>query len=160
MPELIISDNGTSFTSEEFQSFVQKNGIKHHTSAPYHPATNGLAERAVQVIKSDSRKNQKGDFDLRLANILFNYRNTPHATTPAELLMRRKPRTLLDLLHPDLSKKVEERQAKEIVEPRRQLAQGDLIYVRNLDQEINEFQRKSTEVKLSNGIVKRHLVKV
>lgn len=172
LPELIISDNGTSFTSEEFQSFVRKNGIKHRTSAPYHPATNGLAERAVQVIKSGLRKNQKGDLDLRLAKILFNYRNIPHSTTgatPAELLMGRKPRTLLDLLHPDLSKKVEERQAKEIVEPRRPerlFAQGDLIYVRNfgsgnkwIPAEICEvLGPRNYQVKLSNGrIVKRHL---
>ena len=61
LPELIFSDNGTSFISEEFQSFVKKNGIRHRTTAPYHPATNGLAERAVQVIKSGLRKNTKGD---------------------------------------------------------------------------------------------------
>ena len=34
-PELIFSENGTSFTSEEFQSFVKKNGIRHKTSAPH-----------------------------------------------------------------------------------------------------------------------------
>ena len=38
---LIVSDNAPAFTSEEFKRFVQMNGI---TSAPYHPATNGLAE--------------------------------------------------------------------------------------------------------------------
>ena len=51
--------------------------------------------------------------DLRLARLLFKYRNTPHATTgvsPSELLLGRKPRTHLDLLHPDLTKRVEERQ--------------------------------------------------
>ncbi len=52
LPELIVSDNGTSFTSEEFKTFVEKNGIKHKTTAP---ATNGLAERAVQVIKNGLR---------------------------------------------------------------------------------------------------------
>ena len=47
IPEQIVSDNGTQFVSDEFQAFVKFNGIRHITSAPYHPATNGLAERAL-----------------------------------------------------------------------------------------------------------------
>ena len=49
IPEEIVSDNGTQFVSEDFQAFIRSNGIRHITSAPYHPATNGLAERAVQT---------------------------------------------------------------------------------------------------------------
>ena len=56
LPELIVSDNGLCFTSDEFELFVQRNGIKHVTSASYHPASNGLAERAVQIIKRGLKK--------------------------------------------------------------------------------------------------------
>ena len=51
LPEIIVSDNVTTFTSAQFQEFMTRNGINHITSAPYHPATNGLAERAVQTLK-------------------------------------------------------------------------------------------------------------
>ena len=47
IPEQIVTDNGTQFTSETFEIFVKRNGIKHIKSAPYHPASNGLAERFI-----------------------------------------------------------------------------------------------------------------
>ena len=51
LPEQIVTGNATTFTSEEFQPVVKQNGIRHTTSAPGHPSTNGLAERYVQTFK-------------------------------------------------------------------------------------------------------------
>ena len=51
LPETIVTNNATGFTSQEFEAFVTKNGIKHVTSAPYHPSSNGLAKRAVEIVK-------------------------------------------------------------------------------------------------------------
>ena len=50
-PHAIVSDNATTFSSEEFQSWCREWGITHLTGAPYHPATNGAAERLVQTFK-------------------------------------------------------------------------------------------------------------
>ena len=47
LPRKIAIDNGPSFKSDEFKRFIEANGIKHVTSAPYHSSTNGLVERAV-----------------------------------------------------------------------------------------------------------------
>ena len=52
IPAQLVSNNGSQFTSEESQQFLKRNGIKHITSAPYHPASNGLAERGVGSFKS------------------------------------------------------------------------------------------------------------
>ena len=51
LPEQLVSDDGTQFTTDEFRAFVKTSGIKHVKSAPYYPAPNGIAERFVQTFK-------------------------------------------------------------------------------------------------------------
>ena len=52
LPQQLVSDNGPQFTSAEFAVFLRKNGVKHIYSSPYHPSTNGLAERFVRTLKA------------------------------------------------------------------------------------------------------------
>ena len=139
IPEIIVSDNGPCFVSEEFESFLLANGVKHITSSPYHPATNGLAERAIQILKKGLKKVTMGSLQTRLAQILMSYRITPQSTTgtsPAELLLGRQPRTRLDLLKPNTESIVENRQMKQKVAHDRKarertFAKGEKVYARN-----------------------------
>ena len=92
-----------------------EDGIRHITTAPYHPASNGLAERAVQTFKSLVEKSTGDSIDTKIARALFNYRITPQSTTgksPAELLCGRKLRSTLDLIHPDIQGRVRGKQEK------------------------------------------------
>ncbi|XP_055585260.1 uncharacterized protein K02A2.6-like [Uranotaenia lowii] len=61
IPETIVSDNGTQFTSFEFQTFCQQSGIEHIRTAPFHPQSNGLAERFVDSLKRSLKKIQSGE---------------------------------------------------------------------------------------------------
>ena len=143
IPEQIVSDNGTQFVSEEFQAFVRSNGIRHLTSAPYHPATNGLAERAVQTFKQALRSMHQSPKPVKekLAKFLIAYRNTPHSTTgvsPAQLLLGRPLRTRLDLVKPSLNHKMVNQQhqqsfraASEKGRQCRQLEVGDSVMTRD-----------------------------
>eukprot|EP00731_Ephydatia_muelleri_P025536 Em0017g619a len=111
LPDQLVSDNGPQFVSKEFQRFMKENGVQHTRCAPYHPSSNGLAERFVQTLKNALRRTKDigRTFQHRLAGFLLAYRTTPHATTnvaPCELLMNRKIRTRLDLLHPDIESRV------------------------------------------------------
>ena len=54
LPNTIVSDNGPCFTAHELEQFVKTNGVRHITTSPWHPASNGLAERAVQTVKMES----------------------------------------------------------------------------------------------------------
>ena len=100
LPHKVVSDNGLSFTSEDFRAYMSNNGIFHVTTAPYHPASNGLVERAVQTFKRGF-KATKGNTTKET----LDYRITPHTTTgvaPAQLLMNRQLRSRFDRLFLDL----------------------------------------------------------
>ena len=113
VPKVIVSDNGTPFVSQEFQEFCTLNGIKHTCVSPYHPASNGLAERAVQTLKLGLKKCTDGTLESRLYRFLLKYHNTPQGTTgssPAVLLQKRALRTRLDLIRPCGDEKVKAKQ--------------------------------------------------
>lgn len=59
LPKVLVTDNGPCFNSHEFKEFCYPNGVQHITTSPYHPASNELAERAVQTFKSGVKKMQK-----------------------------------------------------------------------------------------------------
>ena len=46
--DTIVLDNSSCFTSAQFARFCTRNNINHVTSAPFHLASNGLAEWTVQ----------------------------------------------------------------------------------------------------------------
>ena len=112
------------------------NGIKHVTSSPYHPSSNGLAEQAVQLFKQGIKLTPGNSIQEKLSKYLFKYRITM-GIAPAELLMNRRLRSKLDLVYPDVAERVGTRQLKQKLthdngNPVRNLNIGDKVYVRNL----------------------------
>ena len=90
IPEVLRSDNGPQYSSEEFSRFMRRYGVQHLTSSPRYPQSNGQAERTVQTVKRLLKKSE----DPFLA--LLSYRATPLPwcnISPAELLMGRRLRT-------------------------------------------------------------------
>ena len=139
LPRVIVTDNGSNFTSTEFEDFLTQNSIKHIKSAPLHPSSNGLAERAVQSFKTGMKKMGDGSVETKLSRFLMRYRITPHTTTgasPAELLMKRKPRCRLDLVRPSMENRVRKKQMDQKANhdkgaKLRTFQDDDKVYVKN-----------------------------
>ena len=74
-PDEIVSDNGPLFQSKEFAKFLSGLGIKHTTSSPGYPRSNGFIERHIQTVKnmlsksSNTRSFQEVLADLRTTRI-------------------------------------------------------------------------------------------
>lgn len=118
-----MSDNGPQFIASEFVDFLKQNGVRQTLVPPYHPSSNGAAERRVQILKQAFQKETervrrgapKRSLKHQLANCLFQYRNTPHSVTgvtPVELFLKRKPRTKFSVLKPNMEMHIQNQLGK------------------------------------------------
>ena len=74
LPKVFVTDNGSQFTSVKFEAFIENSGIRHLRSPPYHPSTNGLAERSILSFNRAMEKNKDGSISTRVARFLFSFR--------------------------------------------------------------------------------------
>jgi len=104
--DVVVSDNASCFTAQQFKDFLSNNGVQHITPAPYCPASNGQAERGVKVIKDLLKKlsSDKCSLKSRLAKALTQYRSVPHSVTnipPSVALNNRRYVTARDRVNPN-----------------------------------------------------------
>lgn len=112
-PHTLVTDNAATFKSEEFKVWCNDNGITHLTGAPYHPATNGAAERMIQTFKQAMRKSSLPP-KKALNQFLIQYRRTPTGSgySPSEILNGRQIRTKIDTLLPSPAHVAQGKQAE------------------------------------------------
>ena len=175
LPQSFVTDNGSQFTRAEFEAFMKNNGIRHIKSSPYHPASNGLAERAVQCFKESMKKFPSTDsLETKLSRFLFWNCLTPHSTTgvpPAQLLLGHIPHSQLDLLKPELATKVQGKQeaqkkSHDIHAKPREFHVGDLVFVKDFPSGKKWLSGSVSEVRgplsyyvtlLDGRVVRRHV---
>lgn len=131
-PYILVSDNGRQFISQEFKKFLSDYNITHKTIAPYHPATNGQAERTVQTIKRALRsmEGESGDLVDKLTTIKTRLRRTPGPSTqsPYQLMFGREVRTKL---HAMLLKTENTTHHRTLPDNVRQFKLGDRVQARS-----------------------------
>ena len=85
-PDEIVSDNGPPFQSKEFAKFLSSLGIKHTTSSPGYPRSNGFIEQHIQTVKNMLSKSSN---TWSFQEVLADLRTTRIGTglpSPAEIL--------------------------------------------------------------------------
>ena len=143
-PTTLVSDNGPQFTSKEFSDKMNKWGIKHLLTPPYHPASNGLAERTVGTIKSHLKKMDCPvtplELYVNLQSILHFHNAMPQSSTdqnPFELMAKAPVPSLFPQLQLSQNKTQEENHAVVPKNKYKLFQSGDLVLVYNNHTKLN-----------------------
>ncbi|KAJ8915909.1 hypothetical protein NQ315_015524 [Exocentrus adspersus] len=95
----IISDRATCFTSQKFEAFCRKHGIKHVLNSPRHAQANGQVEivnrTIIPVLQAAIEDPEKKDWDKNLKKIALDLNESINKTTqesPFKLLYGYHPR--------------------------------------------------------------------
>ncbi|XP_055543483.1 uncharacterized protein K02A2.6-like [Wyeomyia smithii] len=108
--------------------------IEHTTTAPFHPQSNGQAERFVDTFKRGIKKIREGEGPIQKALDLFllKYRSTSNpavsgGVSPSEALFGRRIRSNLEMLRPPADRQHAEQENQQ--KPRR-FNKKDPVYVK------------------------------
>ena len=96
-PREIVLDGGSQFTSHMIEKLMQKYGVKHRITIPYHPQANGQVESTNKVLENILTKtvaSHRRDWAQKLPEALWAYRTTWRNTmgfSPFELVYGKSP---------------------------------------------------------------------
>lgn len=145
LPLSVVSDNQTSFVGHEIQAYYKQHGIRHITSPPYHPASNGQCERFVSSMKQSLRTlhTAQGSPQQKLNKFLAAYRRAPHVTTgasPASLFLKRELRTLLNLGQPNYTSDYEQKiRGNNVFLKTQQFQEGQTVAIRSFTNPLRKW---------------------
>lgn len=159
--DILVSDNGRQFVSNEFERFLYMNNVKHVLTAPGHPATNGQAENFVKTLKKSVyailNDRNCSDLEFALNNFLFDYRNSQYCSTqetPSKLFLNRTVKTRFSSLKPPSTReKLMESNGKNVInyKGKREIefTKGEAVLIRDY--------RNPNKPSWSQAIIKKQL---
>ena len=102
-PSKFLSDQGANFEAQLIQHLCQIAGVEKVRTTPYHPQTNGQAERFNHTLCNmlgTMSEGAKADWKLHLSSMTHAYNSTTNASTgysPFYLMFGRHPRLPIDV---------------------------------------------------------------
>ena len=64
IPEVLVSDNGPQYASQQFCQLTTEWTVSHCLSSPHYPQSNGLAEIMVKAVKNHLKKSNHSKSDI------------------------------------------------------------------------------------------------
>ncbi|XP_073153365.1 uncharacterized protein [Henckelia pumila] len=104
-PRAIISDGGTHFCNQHFDTLLCKYGVTHKVTTPYHLQTIGQVEisnRELKIILGKNVNSNRKEWSNKLDDALWDYRTefkTPIGTSPFRLLYAKACHLPIELEH-------------------------------------------------------------
>ena len=145
--DVVRSDNGPQYTATQYKQFAQDWNFEHQTSSPYYSRSNGLAEKAVQIVKRLLSKAKQDGKDPYIS--LLEYRNTPidNVASPAQILMSQRLRSHLPTTQNQLKPQVvEPEQMKEKLEEEKAKQKSFYDQGSKIQSELKEGERVRLQV--------------
>ena len=133
--DVLLSDNGSVFTSSEFEDYLSSRGIKHELSPIYYPQYNPV-ERFNGTLKNFIQTSvlEKKPLKSALQSFLFSYRSSVHPSTglsPFVLLRNRVMKSKLFLPSKSILKSKQNRSPRKVVRFQNPFAVGESVRVKH-----------------------------
>ena len=104
LPEEILTDRGSNFTSDLIEKLYQMLGTRGIRTSAYHPQTDGMVERYTATLTAGLKKyvdKFPNEWNKAIPYVLFACRSAIHQSTgfsSFEIIFGREPRGPLDIL--------------------------------------------------------------
>ena len=105
IPEPVLTDQGSNFTSQVIESLWGRLDVHTLRTTAYYPQTDGITERFKRTIKTMLtqfvHEQKQDDWDTKLDKLSFAYNTAVHAMkklSPFELMFGRIPKLPIDLV--------------------------------------------------------------
>ena len=148
--DTIVSDNGTQFTFKEFEHFCA--AFQHIRIPPYHPRSNGQAERFVDTLKRALKKAIGTPTKKALQLFLQVYRITQNKSAPSTLsssesMFARRIKSVFDKLFPSKKSHI-----PAILVPRRKFNKNDKVFYKNYKNNMTTWEPGIIKESIGNMI--------